>query len=99
MFGLCGSFTLHIHWVINRWFLKNSGEFGYVKYSLEATIKTGLFKFDYDSEVAFTVNCISDLNKLPGLGVSSYFLKKKIIILYYYTYVNLVIIDIHCLLF
>jgi len=99
MFGLCGSFTLHIHWLINRSFWNNSGEFGYVKYSLEATIKTGLFKFDYDSEVAFTVNCISDLNKLPGLGVSSFIFSEeknyKLLLLY----VNFVIVDIHCLLF
>ena len=51
------------------------GEFGYVRYSVEATIKTGLFKFDYDVEIPVVVNCIKDLNKFPGLGVSEMFVK------------------------
>jgi len=45
------------------------GDYGYVRYSLEVTIKTGLFKFDHDLEIPFTVNSILDLNKIPRLGV------------------------------
>ena len=46
------------------------GDHGFVRYSAEATIKTGLFKFDHDLEVPFSVNTILDLNKIPRLGVS-----------------------------
>ena len=42
-----------------------------MKYSAEATIKTGLFKFDHDLEITFIVNSILDLNKIPGVGVST----------------------------
>ena len=49
-----------------------AGYFGNVRYSVEATIKTGLFKFDFDFNAPFLVNCIFDLNKIPGLGVSDF---------------------------
>ncbi len=52
-------------------FIQNTDYERNISYSFEAAIKTGLFKFDFDYKVPLSVNLLQDLNKIPGLGVST----------------------------
>jgi hypothetical protein len=48
-----------------------AGRYGYVRYSMEVTIKRGLFKFDHDLKVPVIINTILDLNKEAYADVST----------------------------